>query len=47
MEENIAAADELNEMADAIKAEAEEAVAYALDAPYPPAAEVDAHVYAT
>ncbi len=47
IEEKIAAADELNEMADAIKAEAEAAVAYALEAPYPPAAEVAAHVYAS
>ena len=34
-------------MADAIKADAEAAVAYALEAPYPPAAEVDAHVFAS
>jgi pyruvate dehydrogenase E1 component alpha subunit len=47
IEEKVAAADELNDMADAIKAEAEAAVAYALEAPYPPAAEVDAHVYAS
>jgi pyruvate dehydrogenase E1 component alpha subunit len=45
--ENIATADELDAMADAIKADAEEAVAYALEAPYPPASEVDAHVYAS
>ena len=47
VQENIAADDELNAMADAVKAEAEAAVAYALEAPYPPAAEVNAHVYAS
>ena len=47
VEENIAAADELDRMTDAVKAEAEAAVAYALEAPYPPASEVDAHVYAS
>ena len=47
VQEQIVSADALSEMADAIRADAEAAVAYALEAPYPPAAEVDAHVYAS
>ena len=44
--EKIATADELDAAAEEIKADAEAAVAYALDADYPPPSEVDAHVYA-
>ena len=39
-------ADELVAINDEIRADAEAAVAYALDAPYPDAAEVDMHVFA-
>ena len=45
-EQNIADADELIAINEEIRKEAEEAVAYALDAPYPDAREVDMHVYA-
>ncbi|MGF1475298.1 MAG: thiamine pyrophosphate-dependent dehydrogenase E1 component subunit alpha [Geminicoccaceae bacterium] len=45
-DEKIASAEDLEQMAGEIRAEAEAAVAYALDAPYPPAHEVDMHVYA-
>jgi len=44
--EKIASKAELAAMREEIKADAEAAVAYALDAPYPPAGEVDFHVYA-
>ncbi len=44
--EGVASADDLVAMNDEIKAAAEEAVRYALDAPYPDASEVDMHVYA-
>lgn len=44
--EKIATADELSGIRDEVKADAEAAVKYALDAPYPPADEVDEHVYA-
>jgi pyruvate dehydrogenase E1 component alpha subunit len=46
VDQKIATADELTAMRDAVKADATEAVAYALDAPYPPISEVDDHVYA-
>ncbi len=46
VEQKIAAADELDGMAEVIKADAEAAVNYALKAPYPSADEVSAHVYA-
>ncbi|MCB8839949.1 thiamine pyrophosphate-dependent dehydrogenase E1 component subunit alpha [Aurantimonas sp. VKM B-3413] len=45
-EQGIAGADELIAINEAIRKEAEAAVAYALDAPYPAAREVDMHVYA-
>ncbi|WP_102225290.1 thiamine pyrophosphate-dependent dehydrogenase E1 component subunit alpha [Acidimangrovimonas sediminis] len=44
--EGIATEADLQEIRDTVKADAEAAVAYALDAAYPPAAEVDMHVYA-
>ena len=44
--EKIASDKELATIRDEIKADAEAAVRYALDAPYPPANEVDMHVYA-
>ena len=44
--EKIATADELDAVTEEVKADAEAAVAYALDAAYPPPSEVDAHVYA-
>jgi len=44
--EKIASEAELAAMREEIKADAEAAVAYALDAPYPPTEEVDFHVYA-
>lgn len=44
--ERIATTDELDAIVEEVKAHAEAAVAYALDAPYPPASEVDTHVYA-
>jgi pyruvate dehydrogenase E1 component alpha subunit len=44
--EKIATAKELDAIGDEVKADAEAAVKYALDAPYPPAEEVDEHVYA-
>ncbi len=43
--QGIAAADELTALRDAVKAEAKEAVDYALDAPYPDGSEVDMHVF--
>ena len=43
--ENIATVDELVAINDAVRKEAEEAVAYALDAKYPDVSEVDMHVY--
>ncbi len=45
-QEKIATEEELQAIVDAVKADAEAAVAYALDAPYPDAREVDMHVYA-
>ncbi len=44
-EQRIATADELAAIGDAVRAEAEAAVAYALDAKYPDAREVAMHVY--
>jgi pyruvate dehydrogenase E1 component alpha subunit len=44
--EKVASSKELAAIRDEIKADAEAAVRYALDAPYPPASEVDMHVYA-
>jgi len=44
--EKVASDKELAAIRDEIKADAEAAVRYALDAPYPPASEVDMHVYA-
>jgi pyruvate dehydrogenase E1 component alpha subunit len=46
VKENIATEDELTAMRKQVEADAEEAVAYALDAAYPPVSEVDDHVYA-
>jgi pyruvate dehydrogenase E1 component alpha subunit len=43
--EGIASAEELVTMNDEIRADAEAAVKYALDAPFPDASEVDAHVF--
>ncbi len=43
--EGITSAEELVTMNDEIRADAEAAVKYALDAPYPDASEVDAHVF--
>jgi len=44
--EKIATAEELEAVRDEVKADAEAAVQYALEAPYPPANEVTMHVYA-
>jgi acetoin:2,6-dichlorophenolindophenol oxidoreductase subunit alpha len=44
--EKLATKDELAEIGDAVRKDAEDAVAYALEAAYPPVSEVDAHVYA-
>jgi pyruvate dehydrogenase E1 component alpha subunit len=44
--EKVATAKELDAIRDEVKTEAEAAVQYALDAPYPPLEEVDQHVYA-
>jgi acetoin:2,6-dichlorophenolindophenol oxidoreductase subunit alpha len=44
--EKIASDQELTAIRDEVKADAEAAVRYALDAPYPPVDEVDMHVYA-
>jgi len=44
--EKIATVGELDAIRDEVKADAEAAVQYALDAPYPPLEEVDQHVYA-
>ena len=44
--EGIATEAELAAIAEGVRAEAADAVAYALDAPYPPAEEVTMHVYA-
>jgi pyruvate dehydrogenase E1 component alpha subunit len=44
--EKIATVKELGTIRDDVKADAEAAVQYALDAPYPPLEEVDQHVYA-
>lgn len=44
--QKVATKDELAEMGETIRKDAEDAVAYALDASYPPVSEVDAHVYA-
>jgi TPP-dependent pyruvate/acetoin dehydrogenase alpha subunit len=44
--EKVANDKELAAIRDEIKADAEAAVRYALDAPYPPVSEVDMHVYA-
>jgi pyruvate dehydrogenase E1 component alpha subunit len=46
VEQKIATEDELTALREEVKADAAEAVAYALDAPYPPLSEVDDHVYA-
>ncbi len=46
-EQGVASEDELQEMQDAVREEAEAAVAYALEAPYPDVSEVDMHVYAS
>ncbi len=43
--EKLVSADDLAAMAEEVREEAEAAVAYALDAPYPPTHEVDMHVY--
>ena len=45
VEQGIATEDEIDAMNDAVKTDAEAAVAYALEAPYPPAEEVDMHVF--
>jgi pyruvate dehydrogenase E1 component alpha subunit len=44
--EKLATKDELTEIGDAVRKDAEDAVAYALQAAYPPVSEVNAHVYA-
>ena len=44
--EGIASEDELRQIRDTIRADAEAAVAYALDAAYPPASDVGLHVFA-
>jgi pyruvate dehydrogenase E1 component alpha subunit len=44
--EKIATAKELDAIGDEVRADAESAVKYALDAPYPPLEEVDQHVFA-
>ena len=44
--EGIASEDELDDLRKAVKAEAKDAVDYALNAPYPDGSEVDMHVYA-
>ncbi len=46
VKEKIASEDELAAMRKQVEADAADAVAYALDAPYPPLSEVDDHVYA-
>ena len=46
VDEKVASAGDLERIADEVGAEAKAAVAYALDAPYPPADEVTMHVYA-
>ncbi len=46
VEQRVATTEELDAMTGAIKADAEAAMAYALEAPYPPADEVDSHVFA-
>ena len=46
LDEKIASEDELRAIDEAVRADAEAAVAYALAAPYPDAAEVQMHVYA-
>ena len=43
--EGIASEDDLNALRDTIRSEAAEAVAYALEAPYPDGSEVDMHVF--
>jgi pyruvate dehydrogenase E1 component alpha subunit len=43
--EGIASQEELSALRDAVKAEAKEAVEYALNAPYPDGSEVDMHVF--
>ncbi|MFT7027012.1 MAG: pyruvate dehydrogenase E1 component alpha subunit [Paracoccaceae bacterium] len=45
-DQNVATADELAEIDETVRTEAEAAVAYALDAKYPDVSEVDMHVYA-
>jgi TPP-dependent pyruvate/acetoin dehydrogenase alpha subunit len=45
-DQNVATADELAEIDEIVRTEAEAAVAYALDAKYPDVSEVDMHVYA-
>lgn len=44
--QKVATKDELAEIDEQVKRDAEQAVAYALDASYPPVSEVDVHVYA-
>lgn len=44
--EKVATKDELTEIGETVRKDAEAAVAYALEAAYPPVSEVDAHVYA-
>lgn len=46
LEQRIATTGELDGIAEQVKADAEAAVSYALEAPYPPAGEVHSHVYA-
>ena len=45
-DQKIASADELGDIADSVRADAEAAVAYALDAAYPDVSEVALHVFA-
>ncbi len=45
MDQGLASADDLAGIGEAIKADAEEAVKYALDAAYPDVSEVDMHVF--
>jgi TPP-dependent pyruvate/acetoin dehydrogenase alpha subunit len=45
-DQNVATAEELAAIGESVRAEAEAAVAYALDAKYPDVSEVDMHVYA-
>ncbi len=45
MDQGVASADDLADIGEGVKADAEEAVKYALDADYPDASEVDMHVF--